>query len=164
MTSPWRKPVGPRRGRRGNDKLILSLGSWLLPSGPPEGLAFSPSGTFLLRDALPVVPCWRRRVHYTPAACDPPLAGVRLPSPLVQGCVIGALSDSKRKGRKRGRRPIGSPSPFEGDHSTEENQRSRREATPGQLVPSCLPNRLPFLCRSQPIPVAFGMAVKFIPS
>ena len=86
----------PRRGWRGNDKLILSLGSWLLPLGPPEGLAFSPSGTFLLRDALPVVPCWRRLVHYTPAACDPPTAGVRLPSPLVQGFVIGVLSESKK--------------------------------------------------------------------
>ena len=31
----------------------------------------------------------------------------------------------------------------------EGNQRSRPEATPGQLVPSCPPNRLPFLCRSQ---------------
>ena len=64
--------------------------------GPPEGLTFSPSGTFVLRDALPVVPCWRGLVQYTPAACDPPATGVRLPSPLVQGFVIGALSDSEK--------------------------------------------------------------------
>jgi len=64
--------------------------------GPPEGLDHSPSGTFLLRDALPVVPCWRGRVHYTPAAYDPPRAGVRLPSPLVQAFVIGALSESRK--------------------------------------------------------------------
>ena len=43
-----------------------------------------------------MVPCWRRLVHYTPAACDPPTAGVRLPSPLVQAFVIGALSESRK--------------------------------------------------------------------
>jgi hypothetical protein len=103
MTSPLRKPAGARRGWRGNDKLILSLGSWLLPVGPPEGLAFSPSGIFLLRDALPVVPCWRWRIHYTPGVCDPATAGVRLPSPLVQRFVIGALSESRKgEGNKEG--------------------------------------------------------------
>lgn len=43
-----------------------------------------------------MVPCWRRRVHYTPAACDPPLAGVRRASPPVPGFVIGVLSDPKK--------------------------------------------------------------------
>ena len=50
-----------------------------------------------------MVPCWRKLVYYTPAACDPPTAGVRLPSPLVHAFVIGALSDSKkREGNEEG--------------------------------------------------------------
>ena len=94
------------------------------------------------------VPCWRGRIYYTPAAYDPPMARGRLPSPFVQRFVIRVLSESK-KGRKRGRRPIGVRSPFEGDHSTEGNQRSRQEAIPRQLVPSCLPKPAPF---SAPVP------------
>jgi hypothetical protein len=141
--------VGSRRGWRGNDKLILSLGSWLLPVGPPEGLDHSPSGTFLLRDALPVVPCWRGRIHYTPAVCDPPTAEVRLPSPRIQGFVIGVLSDSKSsEGNEEGDQ-------FEFVHLSKETIPRKETSEVDKKLhpvswhrPACR-NRLPFRCRSQ---------------
>ena len=117
--------------------------------GLPEGLDHSPSGTFLLRDALPVVPRWRWIVHYTPAACDPPTAGVRLPSPLVHAFVIGALSDSKkREGNEEG-------DELEFLHLSKETiPRKETSEVDKKLYPvswyrpACR-NRLPFRCRSQ---------------
>ncbi len=155
MTSPWRKPVGPTRGWRGNDKLILSLGSWLLPLGPPEGLAFSPSGTFLLRDALPVVPCWRGRVHYTPAACNPPLAGRRLPSPLVQGFVIGVLSDSQKgEGNEEGNE-LDFLHPSKETIPRKETSEVDEKLHPINWYRPACRYRLPFLCRSHHLPGTF---------
>ena len=117
--------------------------------GPPEGLAFSPSGTFLLRDALPVVPCWRWIVHYTPSACDPPMAGVRLPSPLVQAFVIGALSESRKgEGNEEGDQleiahPLKETIP-----RTDTSEVDAELHTVNRYHPAYR-HRLPFLCRSQ---------------
>ena len=115
--------------------------------GPPEGLDHSPSGTFLLRDALPVVPCWRGRIHYTQAACDPPTARVRLSSPQIHGFVIGVLSEAKREGNEEGNQ-------LEFVHLPKETNPPKETGEVDQNLPPVTwyrpasRNRLPFRCRS----------------
>ena len=96
-----------------------------------------------------MVPCWRRRVHYTPAACDPPLARVRLPSPLVPGFVIGVLSDSKkREGNEEGDQ-LDLLHPSKETIPPKETSEVNDELHPVNWYRSACRYRLPFLCRSQ---------------
>ena len=84
--------MGPRRVWWGNDKLILSLGSWLLPSG-----------TFCYGTHFPWSPAGDgvSTIHRPPAIRFWPGSTCHLP--LVPGFVIGVPSDAKkREGNEEG--------------------------------------------------------------
>jgi hypothetical protein len=76
VTSPQRKPVGARRGRRGGDKLLLSQGRWYSRWGRPRGWPSALRAPFRLLDAPPAVPFRRQLVQYTRNAFAPSGAAI----------------------------------------------------------------------------------------
>jgi hypothetical protein len=157
VTSPGRKPVGASRGARGNDKLTLSRGSWLLPLGPPEGLLISPSGILVPREAPPAVPFRRRFLQYTQPASGSPAQGCARNLPLVQTSgLAGARSDPrKREGNEEG-------DELEFVHPSKETILRKETSEVAEELHAVIwyrpayRNRLPFLSRSHPEPTTAG--------
>ena len=148
MTDSWRKPAGARRGPRRDDKLVLSQGRWYSRWGRPRDWPSVLRALFVTGRTSRGPPLARTHSLYTDRL---QFASSREPPAISSGSRLPHRRSVRleKKGRRRGRRPIGAPSPFEGEHSTEGNQRSRRRTTPSQPVPSCLPKPAPF---SVPVP------------
>jgi hypothetical protein len=148
MTSPLRKPVGARRGSRGNDKLILSLGSCNSPWGRPKDWPLVLRALFCYGTHFP----WSPAGDGSSTIHRPPAIRLRLgcacPLPCFTPSSSAFCPSRKREGNEEGDQ-------LEFVHLSKETIPPKdtsevdEKLHPVSWYRPARPDRLPFRCRSQ---------------